>query len=209
MNILRIAECDLNKYDFKQITVPKGEYFMMKYLRLLACLTLAGWGTTLHLTAAIASTGIIEAPLSELSSDSTSELSSDSTDSIRATMGSDGEILTDQRGMSLYVYDADTATASKCTGACTKVWKPFLRPSGGITVLGTVKSNWVGSLKRADGGTQLLFNGKPLYFHIEDKNPGETKGRGKTDANGKWSLIKPDGTELMISEQGQSSRTTT
>jgi predicted lipoprotein with Yx(FWY)xxD motif len=200
MSSLKIVKFNLNKYDFNKI-ILQGDYLMMKYLRLLACLTLAGWGTILNPTAVIASDEIIEASLSELSSDSTA--------SIKATMGSDGEILTDQRGMSLYVYDADTSILSKCVGECIRIWKPFLRPINGITILGNVNSSWVGSLKRVDGGTQLLFNGKPLYFYTEDKIPGDTKGRGKVDAIGKWSLIKSDGTEVKISEQGQPPGATT
>ncbi|MEO7164214.1 MAG: hypothetical protein ABI041_14935, partial [Bdellovibrionia bacterium] len=175
-----------------------------KYLRLPACLILAGWGTILNSTAAVANTVLNEAPLSELTSDSPVSIKA-------TTVGSEGEILTDQRGFSLYVYDADTSLVSKCTGECTKIWKPFLRPSSGITVLGTINSIFIGSLRRPDGGgTQLLFNGKPLYFYLEDKNAGDTKGKGKVDPIGKWSLIKPDGTtEIRSTPQEQPSSSPT
>jgi predicted lipoprotein with Yx(FWY)xxD motif len=35
-----------------------------------------------------------------------------------------------------------------------------------------------GTIKRADGTTQLTFAGAPLYTFILDKKPGDLKGQG-------------------------------
>ena len=145
------------------------------YIKLLSCFAVAGVSLAQLTTIANAS---------DLSQIQLGESSSEPTVSIKATVGSDGEILTDQRGMSIYVYSADAADKSNCTGECAKVWLPVLRPATGITTLGAVSSSLLGSLKRADGGTQVLFNGKPLYFFIEDKSPGDMKGKGKSDPGG-------------------------
>jgi|SRR5579884_1727846 len=84
--------------------------------------------------------------------------------------------LTNNRGMTLYVFDKDTPGKSACTGACATIWpplyavKPFVLPPGVAGTLGTIT--------RPDGTMQLTYNGKPLYLYSKDTKPGDTKGNG-------------------------------
>jgi hypothetical protein len=48
----------------------------------------------------------------------------------------------------------------------------------------------VGTITRADGGTQVTLAGWPLYRYIGDPKPGAWKGQG---VNGKWFVAAPTG----------------
>jgi predicted lipoprotein with Yx(FWY)xxD motif len=78
-----------------------------------------------------------------------------------------------------------------CTAACLGVWPPLILPSGTTTATGGagVKGTF-STLPNPDGkGTQVLYNGWPLYFYAPDKNPGDVLGQGK---GGKWFVATPD-----------------
>jgi predicted lipoprotein with Yx(FWY)xxD motif len=74
--------------------------------------------------------------------------------------GTFGEILTNTKGLTLYIEPTGT-----CTGGCLTIWPPLLMPKGktmpgGIaTGLGTVKKG-----KRL----QVTYEGKRLYTFYED-----------------------------------------
>ena len=104
-----------------------------------------------------------------------------------ATLGS---FLVDSKGMSLYIFTKDTANTSNCSGTCANNWPPLL--SSGAPVAGSgVNASLLGTISRADGGTQVTYNGMPLYYFAADKAAGDVKGQGVKsvwyviDANGK------------------------
>ena len=41
---------------------------------------------------------------------------------------------------------------------------------------------------RSDGGKQVAYNGRPLYFFAGDTAPGDTKGQGLNDV---WFVAAP------------------
>jgi predicted lipoprotein with Yx(FWY)xxD motif len=93
-------------------------------------------------------------------------------------------VLTDPAGMTLYVFDKDTAGSGKsaCTGECLKKWPAFEasasdKPSGDYTVV-----------TRDDGTRQWAFRGKPLYLWVKDQKPGDMTGDG---VNNVWHAAKP------------------
>lgn len=60
-------------------------------------------------------------------------------------------VLTNAKGLILYWFAPDTATASKCTGSCATYWPPVTgTPRAGPGVTGKL-----GTIKRPDGGTLL------------------------------------------------------
>ncbi len=85
--------------------------------------------------------------------------------------------MTDAKGMTLYTFDKDTKGTSTCYDACAATWPPYLVQNGNES--GEV---WT-KAKRKDGSDQWAYDGKPLYYYIEDKLPGEAKGDG---LNGVW-----------------------
>ena len=83
-------------------------------------------------------------------------------------------VLTNPAGMTLYVFDKDTAGSGKsaCNAECAKKWPAFAAsasdtPSGDYTVV-----------TRDDGSQQWAFRGKPLYLWVKDQKPGDTTGDG-------------------------------
>jgi predicted lipoprotein with Yx(FWY)xxD motif len=100
-----------------------------------------------------------------------------------------GKILVDSKGMTLYTYSADSTDHSACTDpSCTALW-PYLTVSGtptagpGVTgKLGTITTN---------GKTQVTYNGKPLYYYVSDKKPGDVTGQNVTDSGGTWFVARP------------------
>lgn len=86
-------------------------------------------------------------------------------------------MLTDAKGVTLYVFDKDTGGKSACYDKCAKNWPPYLVKEGKETGAGWTQE------KRKDGSIQWVYDGKPLYFFYEDKKAGDAKGNGM---NGVW-----------------------
>ncbi len=95
-----------------------------------------------------------------------------------------GPILVDAKGLALYTATGDTATKSACTGDCLKLWPPLLLPAGQTQPVAGPGVTGLGTLTRAEG-TQVTYNGKPLYTWVNDK-PGEVTGQGVVDTAGTW-----------------------
>ncbi|MBS1168796.1 MAG: hypothetical protein H6R00_4821 [Proteobacteria bacterium] len=92
-----------------------------------------------------------------------------------------GGILTDAKGMALYTFDKDAAGVSNCDGGCAVKWPP-------VTAAAGAKADGDLSLvTRKDGSQQWAFKGKPLYFWMGDKKPGDVSGDGM---GGVWHLAK-------------------
>jgi predicted lipoprotein with Yx(FWY)xxD motif len=111
-----------------------------------------------------------------------------------------GEHLSDGKGMSLYMFEADSKLASTCYDACAKAWPPLLttgRPTAGPEV----DKSMLGTLKRKDGSTQVAYNGQPLYHFVKDKQPGDVKGQGIKGFGAEWYLISPEG--KTVEEEGE------
>ena len=106
-----------------------------------------------------------------------------------------GQILADSRGRSLYLFEADTGTTSKCTSAgCVAEWPPFI--AGGKPQVGAgLAANQLGTTTRADGQQQVTYSGHPLYYFAGDSQPGSTEGQGLNDNGGLWYVVRTDGTE--------------
>jgi predicted lipoprotein with Yx(FWY)xxD motif len=92
-------------------------------------------------------------------------------------------LLTGPNGMTLYTFDNDAANSGKsvCNGPCATNWPPLMAgnaaPGGDYSVV-----------TRDDGGKQLAYKGKPLYYWIKDTKPGDKTGDG---VNGVWHVVKP------------------
>lgn len=100
-----------------------------------------------------------------------------------------GQILIDAEGRTLYLFIKDTPNTSACTGGCAQTWPPLLvtgAPTGGLGV----EASKLGTTSRTDGGTQVTYNGHPLYRFSSDSAPGDTKGQG---VGGNWFVVSPQG----------------
>ncbi len=94
-----------------------------------------------------------------------------------------GNVLTDEKGMTLYTFAKDSVGKSACNGKCAANWPPLMaaagdKASGGYSVI-----------KRADGKMQWAYKDKPLYTWVKDTKPGDITGDGFL--NGAWHIAKP------------------
>jgi predicted lipoprotein with Yx(FWY)xxD motif len=106
-------------------------------------------------------------------------------------------IVVDGRGLTLYMFTADTAGTPNCTAAltpaCPKVW-PALKAVGGVRAGNGIVASKLTTVKRSDTGvTQVVYNRHPLYYYRPDKKPGDAKGQG---FSGLWYVLSPKGTSI-------------
>ncbi len=103
-----------------------------------------------------------------------------------------GMILTDDKGMTLYLFLNDTTSASTCSGACLNNWPALL--TNGNPVAGTgVDGTMLGTTTRPDGSVQVTYNGHPLYYFFKDANPGDVNGEGIKNV---WYVVSPSGNKV-------------
>ncbi len=96
---------------------------------------------------------------------------------------SKGKALVDGKGMTLYVFDRDTAGTSNCNGQCATNWPPLMAAGRCQAASG----RWT-VVTRSDGGNQWAYKGKPLYTFSKDAKPGDVTGDG---VNNVWHIAAP------------------
>jgi predicted lipoprotein with Yx(FWY)xxD motif len=101
-----------------------------------------------------------------------------------------GDVLVDGEGRTLYVFTADTADTSTCTGACLQAW-PRYTPTAVIAGDG-VDEALLGTIT-VDGEQQATIDHRPLYHFASDSAPGDVKGQG---VGGNWFVVSPEGTPV-------------
>lgn len=98
-----------------------------------------------------------------------------------------GKYLTDTEGKALYSFKKDSSGKSACAGPCLEKWPIYYRET--VATPKEIKAEDFGTIIREDGKKQTTFRGYPLYYWINDKEPGETTGQG---VNNVWFVINPD-----------------
>ncbi|RDG38329.1 COG4315 family predicted lipoprotein [Streptomyces corynorhini] len=104
-----------------------------------------------------------------------------------------GEILVNHRDRTLYIFEADKADKSSCSGNCEKVWRPLLVKNKPAAGTGGVKADLLGTTTRGDGTKQVTYDSHPLYTYREDHRAGEAHGQDKTQFGAKWYVIDTEG----------------
>ncbi len=99
-----------------------------------------------------------------------------------------GTILTGPSGNTLYTLSSDPNNGSSCSGACATAWPPLLVAAGG-SVTGPAGMSGFSTFTRADGTTQVAFNGRALYYFIKDTAAGMTNGDGIVAFGGTWHVV--------------------
>ncbi|KAA9153345.1 hypothetical protein FPZ12_034835 [Amycolatopsis acidicola] len=102
-------------------------------------------------------------------------------------------VLTDQNGMTLYLFTKDSKKPSKstCDGACATTWPPLLAV-GEVRING-VDPKLVGKVTRADGSEQVTVGGWPMYRYSKDTAPGQANGHA---VGGTWFEVEPAGCKV-------------
>lgn len=108
---------------------------------------------------------------------------------VRAADSSLGRILVDEGGRTLYVFMNDSPGESTCYDACAQRW-PALLTQGAPRAGEGADGSLLGTAQRRDGGSQVAYNGQPLYHFSGDQAPGQTNGQG---VGGVWFVVSPAG----------------
>lgn len=118
-----------------------------------------------------------------------------------------GTILVTSTGRTLYAYSADTATTSRCNGACAQTWNPLVT-IGPPVVAASADRGFLATLTRNDGTTQVVYAGHPLYTYSGDLMAHQINGQG---VGGAWHVVTVTGQIVSSSggTSGTSSPTTT
>jgi predicted lipoprotein with Yx(FWY)xxD motif len=104
-----------------------------------------------------------------------------------------GRILFDGRGFALYGFTKDPRGRSVCSGACAAAWPPYIVRKAPRVGAG-VKGSLVGTTRRADGRLQVTYNGRPLYYYVSDRAPGQILCQNVSEFGGLWLVARPNGT---------------
>ncbi|RED47753.1 COG4315 family predicted lipoprotein [Aestuariispira insulae] len=118
--------------------------------------------------------------------------------SVREVAG--GKILTNEAGLTLYVFDLDLPGISNCYQDCATNWPPAYAADGA-----EAKGDF-SMIPRKDGRNQWAYKEQPLYLFIKDKKPGDINGDGVRNV---WYIVtmssKDDSGQKSTEEGGYSS----
>jgi len=115
-----------------------------------------------------------------------------------------GKVLVGPSGRTLYLFEKDSGSTSKCSGECATDWPPLTttgKPSAGTGVTG----NMLGTTMRSDGKEQVTYNGHPLYYFEGDKKSGTIAGQGVAAFGAEWYTVGSNGAKVEKGEKGDDS----
>jgi predicted lipoprotein with Yx(FWY)xxD motif len=115
---------------------------------------------------------------------------------VTTTRTSLGQVVADGRGRTLYLFEKDSPTRSRCSGTCAVYWPPLLKGAGPFAVKG-VQRSLLGTITRADGTRQVTYAGHPLYRFSGDTARGQTNGEGLQDFGAGWYALSPTGKKIV------------
>ena len=105
-------------------------------------------------------------------------------------------ILVDAKGMTVYLFVADTSTTSTCYTSCAAIWPPVLTTGAPQAGAGADQS-LLGTTMRTDGKLEVTYAGHPLYYFIKDKAPGDVTGQGINGFGGLWWVMSASGAAIQ------------
>lgn len=117
-----------------------------------------------------------------------------------------GAYITDQEGRTLYLFTADkkgkadNEAKSACYDACAKAWPP-LTVHDEPKVGDQLEQDQLGKFLRETGEVQVTYGGWPLYYFVQDQEPGVVNGQDKHGFGGEWYLVSPDGSKNKQEKQ--------
>jgi len=97
-----------------------------------------------------------------------------------------------ESGLELTTADDQTLytfTGDSCEGECADVWHPMVADGDVVAENDSgLDPDLVGTTERADGESQVTYDGKPLYSYSKEK-PGEVTGAGSS-FGGTWRVAR-------------------
>lgn len=127
----------------------------------------------------------------------TSESPAEAASTVTTAESEFGPILVDSEGMTLYMFDPDEQGDSVCDADCLEAWPPVEGPAQAGE---GVDASMLGTAQATDGTTMATYNDWPLYYWVDDQQPGDTTGQAVGDV---WWVMGPDGEPIREQpEQG-------
>jgi predicted lipoprotein with Yx(FWY)xxD motif len=104
-----------------------------------------------------------------------------------------GKVLVDGRGFVLYAFTRDSRRGrSTCSGACARAWPPYLLRGAVHAGAGTKRAS-IATIGRADGSRQVTYGGRPLYYYVGDREPGQILCQNVREFGGLWLVVRASG----------------
>jgi predicted lipoprotein with Yx(FWY)xxD motif len=103
-----------------------------------------------------------------------------------------GKILFDGKGFALYAFTKDPKGRSTCSGPCASAWPPFVVPKR-ATAGAAVSDSLLGVTRRTDGRFQVTYAGRPLYYYVGDRKPGQVLCQNVPEFGGIWRVVRASG----------------
>jgi predicted lipoprotein with Yx(FWY)xxD motif len=105
-----------------------------------------------------------------------------------------GPVLVEKRsGLAAYAFTLEKQGGKpRCYGGCADAWPP-IKAKGKPRAGRGVDQGLLGTAKRRNGGRIVTYDGRPLYFYVDD-SPGVILCNNVFEFGGDWLVIGPDGT---------------
>jgi predicted lipoprotein with Yx(FWY)xxD motif len=103
-----------------------------------------------------------------------------------------GEIVFDDSGQAIYLFDLETTSEPECYDDCAEEWPPVLT-EGDPVAAGGVEPGQLGTTPRTDGTVQVTYAGHPLYYYAHE-GVNEVKCHNVRGFGGLWLVVTPNGT---------------
>lgn len=102
-----------------------------------------------------------------------------------------GKIIQNSDGRTIYLFTREKSDKPRCFGDCAVAWPPVYtkgtpRASGGL------KQSKMGTAKYR-GRTIATYNGHPLYYYVDEDEPGEVLCQAVYEFGGYWYVIDRKG----------------
>lgn len=102
-----------------------------------------------------------------------------------------GTVLFDSTGQAVYLFDVEDTSRPRCYGPCAEAWPPVL--TQGVPRAGTgVDQSLLGTTRRDGGGTQVTYDGHPLYYYAHE-GKDEVRCHDVFLDGGNWYAVQPNG----------------
>lgn len=99
-----------------------------------------------------------------------------------------GPILFDGRGFALYAFTRDSRNRSTCFGACATAWPPY-RARGALRAGTGARAALIGRTRSG----QITYAGRPLYYYVGDRRPGQILCQDVFEFGGRWLVVRGNG----------------
>jgi predicted lipoprotein with Yx(FWY)xxD motif len=110
-----------------------------------------------------------------------------------------GNIIVDDKGMSIYMFSPDKRNVSVCEGQCLVAWPPLMLSKTGsladVALSDGLRRSQLGVALREDGSRQVTYGGWPLYYWFRDAKAGDVNGQWVGNV---WFVMNGEGTPVTL-----------